>query len=165
MEIEYRAIPGYTGYRAGSDGSIWGGYYGEWKQLLPKPDDRGRRRVILTNDNGERIRKFVSYFILLAFVGPQPDNMEACHNNGDCTDNNKNNLRWDTHANNEDDKYIHGTRNFGECEPNAKLTNAESIEIIKRRETGELRRTIAEDYGITVSGVDSVIRRKNNYAL
>jgi hypothetical protein len=32
-----------------------------------------------------------------AFIGPRPDGMEVCHGNGTPTDNRAENLRWDTH--------------------------------------------------------------------
>jgi hypothetical protein len=46
---------------------------------------------------------------MAAFVGPCPEGMEVCHNNGDPTDNRMENLRYGTHSSNEQDKLIHGT--------------------------------------------------------
>ena len=47
--------------------------------------------------------------VLEAFVGPRPEGYVACHNNGIPTDNRAENLRWDTQANNNNDKITHGT--------------------------------------------------------
>lgn len=44
-----------------------------------------------------------------AFVGPCPEGMEVCHNNGDCTDNRLENLRYDTKSANMLDRVRHGT--------------------------------------------------------
>lgn len=41
-------------------------------------------------------------------MGPCPDGMEACHNNGDQLDNRIENLRWDTHSANIYDQVAHG---------------------------------------------------------
>ena len=50
--------------------------------------------------------------VLLAFVGPCPDGMDACHNNGISTDNRLENLRWDTRRSNTIDKIDHGNHPF-----------------------------------------------------
>ena len=50
----------------------------------------------------------IAHCVLNAFVGPRPDGLFACHNNGDKLDNSLSNLRWDTRSNNERDKLKHG---------------------------------------------------------
>lgn len=47
--------------------------------------------------------------VLDAFIGPRPKGMEACHANGDPTDNRLVNLRWDTRSANAADSVRHGT--------------------------------------------------------
>lgn len=42
--------------------------------------------------------------VLEAFVGERPSGMQACHGNGDKTDNRLVNLRWDTVKANHRDK-------------------------------------------------------------
>lgn len=59
--------------------------------------------------HGKKSRHSVHRLVLQAFVGPCPDGMEACHNNGDYTDNRLANLRWDTKAENGADKIQHRT--------------------------------------------------------
>ena len=70
---------------------IWSGYLhvSLWKNGIPK-------------------RKSVHRLVLEAFVGPNPVDMEACHNNGEKTDNRIANLRWDTKSANARDKVRHG---------------------------------------------------------
>lgn len=46
--------------------------------------------------------------VMLAFVGPRPDGMEVCHNNGDPADNRLANLRYDTRSANLRDCVRHG---------------------------------------------------------
>lgn len=51
----------------------------------------------------------VHRLVLLSFVGPCPDGMEGCHNDGDTSNNCLYNLRWDYHTNNMFDAIAHGT--------------------------------------------------------
>lgn len=47
--------------------------------------------------------------VLLAFVGPAPEGMVTCHNDGNPTNNRLDNLRWDTPSANMVDRVKHGT--------------------------------------------------------
>lgn len=71
-------------------------------------DDRGRASLRL-NYNGRIRTKRVHTLVLEAFAGLCPDGLEACHNDGNPSNNRLENLRWDTHRNNERDKIRHGT--------------------------------------------------------
>jgi NUMOD4 motif/HNH endonuclease len=83
------------------------------------PED-GRRFVRLTVENDSHLMR-VHRLVLMAFVGPCPEGMEGCHNNGDPSDNRLVNLRWDTHPENMYDRGRHGTdpaRNRTHCPRN-----------------------------------------------
>lgn len=58
---------------------------------------------------GKPTGKNVHRLVLIAFVGPCPQGMEACHNDGNPANNHLSNLRWDTHKSNMEDKVKHGT--------------------------------------------------------
>lgn len=66
----------------------------------------GYPRVSLAPNSTHRA---VHRLVLEAFVGPRPDGLECCHNDGDPTNNRVENLRWDTHASNITDTVNHGT--------------------------------------------------------
>lgn len=51
----------------------------------------------------------VHQLVALAFIGPRPDGMDVCHNNGDGQDNRPGNLRYDTRTSNNRDTVAHGT--------------------------------------------------------
>lgn len=70
----------------------------------------GRRIVALHRDGAGRSHK-VYPLVLAAFVGPRPPGMEACHNDGDHTNDRLSNLRWDTSSRNTYDSVRHGTHN------------------------------------------------------
>lgn len=52
---------------------------------------------------GKTVTRYVHRLVLTTFVGPCPDGMEGCHNDGDKLNNCSSNLRWDTHQANMDD--------------------------------------------------------------
>jgi hypothetical protein len=67
----------------------------------------GHLKVILSQRGIQR-NFTVHKLVLEAFVGPRPEGMECCHNNGSPTDNRLINLRWDTRSNNAYDAVRHG---------------------------------------------------------
>jgi len=80
-----------------------------WGRVLaPDVTASGHLRVALCVD-GKARRHFVHRLVLAAFVGPRPDGMEACHNDGDPKNNVVGNLRWDTKSANARDRRRHGT--------------------------------------------------------
>lgn len=74
---------------------------------------------------------YVHRLVLTAHVGSCPEGMEACHADGNPTNNDVRNLRWDTRANNIRDNIKNGvimhppeTVRRGERHPMAKTTEA-----------------------------------------
>jgi hypothetical protein len=171
--VKWHVIPGHPGYLAGRDGSIWScwrfrgaGYGGPCTQVMsdtfrrlkgsPRRSD-GRLRYTLRRFDGRYRRAYGSHFVLEAFVGPRPDGMEACHTDGDCTNDAADNLRWDCPAANKADMVRHGTRQRGEAINTAKLT-PEAIRDIRR--AGYPLRPSAEKYGVTTTLISLILRRK-----
>lgn len=138
--VEYRPIEGFDGYRVGDDGSVWScwksrgsPHYGSvisdtWKKLKPIKDQIGRHKVNLYA-GGKCYGFRVHQLVLVAFRGPCPIGLEACHNDGDMTNNKLTNLRWDTHANNMRDKIQHGTICKGQEHGQSKLKSEEVLKI------------------------------------
>lgn len=72
------------------------------------PGGRGHLFVNLSAPGvGARLES-VHRLVLIAFVGQAPDGMECCHNDGDPTNNQLANLRWDTRSENMRDRFRHG---------------------------------------------------------
>jgi hypothetical protein len=134
-----KPIPDYLGYGASADGHI----YSRWsRSCKPSLTDRwsllkgharkkqgGRRVYTIKTGDGTYCTLLGSRLVLAAFVGPCPPGMEACHNDGDCTNDSVENLRWDTRVANCADKTLHGTQPTGEKNPRAKLTENDVKEI------------------------------------
>lgn len=115
---EWRAIPGHEGsYEASSWGRIRSldrivGYkdgrsrFSAGQILRQTLNQRSHRYMVSLGFGGQ-----VEVHVLVArtFLGPCPDGMECCHNDGDSTNNSIGNLRWDTHSENNRDRRRHGT--------------------------------------------------------
>jgi len=74
---------------------------------------------VALSQGGVVTKLYVHRLVLLAFWGQPLPGEEACHNNGDRTDNRLENLRWDRHGSNMDDAVAHGTH----WAPNANKTH------------------------------------------
>jgi hypothetical protein len=109
---------------------------------------------------GKGNHRKVHHLVLEAFIGPRPDGFEACHGNGDPTDNRVENLRWGTHEENHDDRAMHGTLNRGERAGGAKLTAATVLEIRSLAARGVLQRDIAMRYGVHFGTVSKIVKRE-----
>lgn len=101
---------------------------------------------------GERV-PFVHLLVLEAFVGPRPEGMQACHNNGNPEDNRLSNLRWDTPKANVADRLKHGTYQFGSRNPSYKWSD-EIVEYV--RSSKEPAKEIERRLGMTDSHVYAI---------
>ena len=119
-------IPGHEGsYEVSSDGRvrsldrIVGAPHGFTRSI------KGREMWQATHGKGykfvhlspEKRTDYVHRLVALAFLGPLPEGMVVCHNDGDPTNNRADNLRYATQSENEKDKIRHGTS------PNAAKTH------------------------------------------
>ena len=118
----------------------------------------GYPTVSLGRKNEHRVHRLV----LETYVGPCPEGMEACHNNGNRQDNRLENLRWDTRSNNRYDAVQHGTLCIGEQCNLSKLTKEIVKEIRKiYRKKIKTQQEIANIYNISVGNVSAIINKKS----
>jgi HNH endonuclease len=139
-------IKGYEKYSVDFAGNVYNG------QKLLKPNySRSRGYATVTLYGVERKSFLVHRLVLETFVGECPENMEACHNDGDKTNNSLDNLRWDTKSNNGHDKKKHGTL---KCQ---KLSDQDVKDILWMLSLGTLyQKDIALMYGILQSQVSRI---------
>lgn len=120
-EEEWRTVPGYSGrYEVSSIGRVrstdWiihstsGQTYPHRGKMLTHTKDTqtGYLSVKLRVDGTSR-RRTVHSLVAEAFIGPRPEGMEVCHNDGNRQNPRLENLRYDTSSNNHKDRVIHGT--------------------------------------------------------
>lgn len=175
-EVEYRDIPGWLGYRAGSDGTIWSRWRRRgrgigrgkgsetylsdgWHKLRPAFYSGKYQQVVLCID-GRQITRKVHHLVLEAFDRPCPWGMECCHNDGNPSNNCLRNLRWDTSKNNNADKHQHGTVNHGTRNGMAKLTEEGARDAKRRLRNGESRRSIAARLNVSIAAIGKIARNQ-----
>lgn len=171
MEI-WKSIPGFDGQYFASDmgriksaarvvtkvhrnGKVMRQSYNERILSCKKADKLGHRSTTLTGVNGEQTL-FVHRLVLLTFVGPCPEGMEACHRNGKASDNTLSNLRWGTHLSNNRDRKEHGMYAVGEKHVMAKLSAKDVRDIRMRISDGESNNSIAADYPVISKTIWSI---------
>ncbi len=122
-----------------------------WGRVL-KPG-RGSHGYLTINI--ERKSHCIHVLVLNAFVGPCPDGMEACHNNGIKLDICLTNLRWDTPKANTHDSIIHGAMVLGEQRRQAKLTGT-SAKHIRALKGIISQSSLARHFGVSPAAVQAV---------
>ena len=164
MEIQYRPIEGFPGYRVRSDGvveSSWrrGGpnacLTATWRPLKPTPQYRGHLAVCLVRE-GKKHTRHVHRLVLEAFAGPCPEGQECCHNDGDPANNRLANLRWDTPKANSEDRWRHGTMRFGE-RANAKLREGDVLEIRRLKDEGVPMDHLAASFSVSRANIEAIV--------
>lgn len=190
MNEEWRDIPGWPLHQASSLGRVkskarWVRRFNSkrnasadmWRperilklQTLKRADDDKVSALTLglsRHGDGRAQAVYVHHLILMAFIGPRPDGLIGCHNDGDPTNNIPSNLRWDTHASNNADAIRHGTAftppsECGSKSPAAKLTDAQIVEIVEspwgRRGIGN---KLAKRFGV---GNTAIYEARKRYA-
>lgn len=82
------------------------------KTLSLQLTKRGYIKVQLSRD-GKAMSRMAHCLVCPAFNGPRPSGKEVAHIDGNGTNNRADNLAWKTHAENERDKWLHGTVAIG----------------------------------------------------
>lgn len=164
-DVEYRDIPGFPGYRAGSDGSLWTSLksrfnkLAQWKQLEKAANKDGYIRIRLRRD-GKSVSFTAHKIIALTFLGERPPGLIVCHNDGNPLNNKVTNLRYATYKDNSHDSLIHGTLLFGEKSRNAKLKRANVIAMREMYANGVPVGKIAANLGVNYRNVSRIIRKE-----
>lgn len=118
----------------------------------------GYLSVMLCVEN-KRVRRHVHSLVLGAFVGPRPEGMECCHNDGDPSNNELSNLRWDTPAANARDRHLHGTLLHGAACPIARLTDSEAATIRRAHASGGASiLDLSKRFNVSTTSVRDVVR-------
>jgi hypothetical protein len=124
--------------------------------ILPVLGSRGYYVMNLTRP-GVRKQVFLHKIILESFIGARPENMQACHNDGNRLNCRLENLRWDTASSNHKDKRLHGTWQVGEKANNVKFTSG--IVIAIRTENLSVKESV-ERFGMSRTHAKRIINKE-----
>ncbi len=163
--VEYRDIPGFPGYRAGGDGTIWSNRgradAGRWRMLAANRQKNRRYLYVVIRRDGKTTTQRVHFLVLLTFSGPRPQGKFACHGDGNTFNNSSSNLRWGTAKENAQDREAHGTTCRGSRHGRAKLTEAAAASIRARYVPYVVTmRMLGVELGVTEHAVRSVLTNR-----
>lgn len=175
-EVEWRDVSEWPGYQVSSDGRVRsrrrtgysGALYDDWHELKQTVSERGYLCVGMKCIT-KRTWIPVHVLVLTAFVGPRPEDMEACHGPAGKLVNTIGNLRWDTRTENHRDIERHGGRFAvrdarrvkGEEQGCAKLSNEKVVAIRSLYAAGGVtQRQLAAQFGVSQRAIWHVVNRK-----
>lgn len=107
--------------------------------------------------NNKKTSIQVGRMVLLAFAGFPVDGQECCHNNGVPSDNRIENLRWDSHLENNRDRIKHGTYASGSSHPMSVLSESDVVAICGSSERGC---DLAKKYGVHETIISDIRKRR-----
>lgn len=149
-------VPGFPNYEVSTYGNVWRA----GKVLSPNVRKFGYKFTELSRD-GRRFGFMVHALVLMTFIGPRPDGMVACHNDGKTHNNHLENLRWDTHTNNMRDKYKHNTMPRGAAIHCVKLTEGCVSRVKDMLACGETQKAIADWFNVSQAAISAIARGRS----
>ena len=155
-----KPLAGLSRYRFRSDGEVVSYWAKEPAILNGGIDKDGYRKFVLIDDLGARRYVRRASLICAAFHGPMPKGKEVRHLDGTRQNDAPDNLAWATHRENCADKAGHGTAQRGEANGNARLTEAQALEVKRRLADGEGAVAIAQSVGVLKSTIYNVKYKK-----
>ena len=164
----WKSVPGHPNYEVSNMGNVRsldkivhrnrGEFFSKGRVLKCSVGKNGYKSVSLGRGNNF----YVHYLVLLAFAGPRADGMTCSHKDNNRTNNNINNLFYESLSDNIKRQVEHGTKQEGERNGHARLT-ADQVQTIRSmpntgygffsnlaRELSVSSKTIADAYkGVT----------------
>lgn len=140
-DVRWKPLATNPKYRVNTLGSVIGI---RGSVLKPQITEDGHFKVWLYfGSKKSRKMAYIHRLVLETFVGPAPEGKpEACHRDGDPSNNTLTNLYWGSRQDNTLDQYKHGTTNRGMRHPQRKIDRTIVDEIRAQFDTGQF--TIAE---------------------
>lgn len=128
------------------------------KILKPGTHKKSGHQIIIFTKPGTKKSLWVHSLVAQAFIGPRPDGLQVCHNDGNPKNNHVENLRYGTQKENSADSIRHGTARAlkGHENPNAKLSLRQVRFLRKSRKQKSIREW-ALYYEISPTTVCSII--------
>jgi len=171
MSTTLIAIPGFSAYRAGSDGFIYTAKRRGNKRPSPneplwvplarhKNKRQNRWQVTLFDDAGKQKTKRVATLIALAFHGRPVAGQEVCHKAGGPLNDRPENLSWGSHQENVKDAVARREMPHGSKHWRARLTEDSVIEIIRLCRNGTSQVAAGKRFGVSGATVGFIMSGK-----
>lgn len=125
-------------------------------KILVKTKDKLGRNYINFSKNGKTNKVRAHLIVAKHFIGPNPNRLDVCHNDGDNSNNCVTNLRYDTHKSNMEDMANHGRSQRGEKNYNTVATTEQVLKIRKLRKEGLFYKDICIQVGLSFDLVAKV---------
>ena len=165
MEKIWKTVPGYSRYKASTDGEIYtpswkGGRSG--KIISPAKDAGGYMRTMLVNDEGRTATIKVHRIIATTFLENPEAKETVNHINGIKHDNRVENLEWATRSENVKHSFRTGLQsNKGSKGPTSILTESQVLQIREMFKPGVCgRKYLGEMFKVSPATIKDVILRK-----
>ncbi|WP_275076859.1 HNH endonuclease [Providencia rettgeri] len=158
-------IPGFPGYLASEDGTIYSDRSGSRKKLSMRLHNGYWHVNVNTSfKKATKVKKAVHQLVLITFVGAKPSLLHVTrHIDGDPLNNHLSNLAWGTTKENTLDSMRHGTAvclRKGQGAIATKLTPETILSIDRDVKAGERISHVAKRYGITHTHVRRIAEHK-----
>lgn len=154
---ELKPIPSFPGYSITRGGRIWSERSNRWMSTHISGHLGGREITGLRQGGHQRIVA-IHRLLLETFVGPCPEGMECRHLDGNRLNNSLENLCWDTHFRNNQDKVLHGTAGRGGRK--RKLTDQQVAEVRRQLRGGVRQRRLAARFGVSQMAISNINTHK-----
>lgn len=132
---------------------------GQRRVLRPISDGSGRQQVSLCRKAIRRARR-IHHLVLEAFVGECPVGMVCCHGDGNASNNQLENLRWDTQKANCADAARHGTQHRGERTGGSKLLDVQVHAVRALAAAGWNNTDISRVFGTTTNCIWKIVNEE-----
>ena len=153
-------IGGFSDYDIAPDGRVRSRRGGKCKILTGSITSLGYVAFILRCEiTGKPCRRMAHRLVAMAYLPePKNDQTDVCHNDGDPSNNHRDNLRWGTHQANQMDMRCHGTMQDGEKCVTAVITAAQALDIrqTSAREGRGSGRRLCKKYNLSPAQVSRI---------
>lgn len=156
MDTEvWKSIPSARGYYASNHGRIMSRRKKSNRIMNPMKNHNGHLYIFV-----DRKKRWVHHLVLEAFGFNRPSGFQCRHLDGNPENNRVGNLKWGTHQENVNDRWLHGTMPLPQNAPDTKLKPSDIPEIIKLASIGYSSRRIGGIYNTSHTTIQKVIRRE-----
>ncbi len=125
-----------------------------YPETILKPRQTGEHLGVTIRAGLQSRSRYVHRLVAVAFLGGIPDGQEVNHIDGNKENNCASNLEYCTRSGNMKHAQRIGLwETRGERNPQSKLTNDATVELVRRRRAGERAATLAKEFGVSKAHV------------